>query len=689
MDPTLRELIDRSTFHKGSVREVAALLPADEGELDALVGEAVAGCDMRSFVLVVAAALDAGRRVDVRHMGQAASMTSDHFRFCNLAIKMRGDLPAACMTAILRGGIGHETITAAMLLTAVWCRDHTGGVLPEGFLAEVKAMARKQNLRDEVQAFLISTLFVVRDPSLKAIFEANFAGVHKPDWEANTQKFLDAVLERIHAPVLTLFSDEPPKMLAAGITMRRSVEKFGRNDQCHCGSGKKYKRCCFAKDEERLHHSTNVAGKTYAELRDAPETDLTIHRIEKMHRHELERLDPLKIPEILHQAYILRATPFGVFERVVEFFERVEWNEVTEKLYYFAAMLIMRAGRKEYAARMVAAFEKARPGADVRLDLLLLAADGRADEELHLIEKIAFKAMKETNPDRLTEFALAVLYSRHKALGILVCRSVIPLMRSKKGSVVLNEILLAHDKLDLPPDDPFSDVLEKRIAEETGDEGKDAAGLRAARKKLDAKAAEVRQLKEDIERQRREVRRHEKQRPAETVAHNPADEAELRDLRQKLATLKSTLHERAEERTALRRDLEAVRDALEKTRAAAAPKTEPANGDEDDEAGHYLPEQSAGNQPLRIIEFPPKFRETLDDFPQQISRAALAMAGRLAGGEPAAFSGVVALKAIPGVYRQRIGIDHRLLFRLHPDRVQLIALINRRDLDRKIKGLRA
>ena len=25
---------------------------------------------------------------------------------------------------------------------------------------------------------------------------------------------------------------------------------LGRNDPCHCGSGKKYKQCCLSKDEE-------------------------------------------------------------------------------------------------------------------------------------------------------------------------------------------------------------------------------------------------------------------------------------------------------------------------------------------------------------------------------------------------------------------------------------------------------
>jgi hypothetical protein len=29
------------------------------------------------------------------------------------------------------------------------------------------------------------------------------------------------------------------------------MSKLGRNDPCHCGSGKKYKQCCLAKDEAK------------------------------------------------------------------------------------------------------------------------------------------------------------------------------------------------------------------------------------------------------------------------------------------------------------------------------------------------------------------------------------------------------------------------------------------------------
>jgi hypothetical protein len=37
--------------------------------------------------------------------------------------------------------------------------------------------------------------------------------------------------------------------------------------------------------------------------------------------------------------------------------------------------------------------------------------------------------------------------------------------------------------------------------------------------------------------------------------------------------------------------------------------------------------------------------------------------------------------------RQRIGSDYRLLFRLHPGHLQVIDLINRKDLDRRLKTL--
>ena len=56
---------------------------------------------------------------------------------------------------------------------------------------------------------------------------------------------------------------------------------------------------------------------------------------------------------------------------------------------------------------------------------------------------------------------------------------------------------------------------------------------------------------------------------------------------------------------------------------------------------------------------------------------------------PAAFVGAVRLKSTPSVTRARIGSDFRSLFRLLPDRVQVVDLIPRQDLERRIKSLSA
>jgi len=38
-------------------------------------------------------------------------------------------------------------------------------------------------------------------------------------------------------------SDTPPKR-----TPVRVAKKVGRNEPCHCGSGRKYKKCCLSKE---------------------------------------------------------------------------------------------------------------------------------------------------------------------------------------------------------------------------------------------------------------------------------------------------------------------------------------------------------------------------------------------------------------------------------------------------------
>jgi hypothetical protein len=98
-------------------------------------------------------------------------------------------------------------------------------------------------------------------------------------------------------------------------------------------------------------------------------------------------------------------------------------------------------------------------------------------------------------------------------------------------------------------------------------------------------------------------------------------------------------------------------------------------------------EEPDSTQTLRLPEFPKKFLETLGHMPKSVTGAALILIGRLAAGEPAAFSGIKRIKTVRDLWRQRLAGDYRLLFRLRPDVLEIVALINRRDLEKRIKSL--
>ena len=53
-------------------------------------------------------------------------------------------------------------------------------------------------------------------------------------------------------------------------TVRRTIPMLGRNDPCHCGSGKKYKKCCYLKDQELLRDASQYAGTTRSALKSNP-----------------------------------------------------------------------------------------------------------------------------------------------------------------------------------------------------------------------------------------------------------------------------------------------------------------------------------------------------------------------------------------------------------------------------------
>lgn len=69
------------------------------------------------------------------------------------------------------------------------------------------------------------------------------------------------------------------------------MKKLGRNDLCHCGSGKKYKKCCLEKDQHRERHTVRGKVVQFPGSRPASTMKPEAERLWQMLNDKLEWLD--------------------------------------------------------------------------------------------------------------------------------------------------------------------------------------------------------------------------------------------------------------------------------------------------------------------------------------------------------------------------------------------------------------
>lgn len=677
---------------------MSALLPAGEAELDALIAEAVQANDIAGFLNVTVAALELGRAVDARHLAGGAMMMQDRHLLGCVAWHMSGELPEPLLHAMQHTILKPDTEAAALFLIAAWCKEHGDRALPAGFITHARIFARAARTRPLSLVFLLALEQLTGDAGLCAVVEGQFAKSEDPKVSSSREQAITAAqnyLRICKQPIKSLMPAAAPKVLAQGFTMRRAVSRIGRNEPCPCRSGKKYKHCCIGKDEERLHFSTDVAGKTIEELQLEPEPHLTLDKLRKADPHEALSWDPRKLKPDLLGEYFIKLGAFHLLERAVEALGLLPWSKSLEESWETIAVSVSAAGRKDLAHKLVAL----RPDAaaiepDLSLSLALLLADDDPGKMNRMVDECVMEVLQGGTPGKGMGLAYELLMSRYRGLGIFVARSMIPLLEPKKAAKLFEYLLYARDKLNLPPDDPYGDILEARFRPAGEEEGKEADALREVQARLDAKAKEVEGLKTALDRLHKEIQQREQSPPpvvsVAAPAPTPVEDPALRELRRKVEELRSTLNERHNERNELRRDLQKAHADLELLRQKSptpAPKAESASGGSEEEEALFHPSEPFIHQPVRIIEFPKGFQAGLASLPKAVARGTLTTLGRLAAGEPAAFVGVVRLKAVHGIYRQRIGSEFRLLFKLLPDRVQVLDLIPRQDLLRRIKTL--
>ncbi len=520
----------------------------------------------------------------------------------------------------------------------------------------------------------------------------------------------DSVLPRLPPWSGLQLSDLLPEHRARSVvggdyTVRRPIAKLGRNQPCHCGSGKKYKKCCYGKDQELLRDASQYAGTTRSELKNQPSLVDDPAVILRMPAYELKRLKPSELSANQLIAGYQCAADYGLrglaFEMLTECQKRPGETEFDQGHFEDLIERVLEAGDLDLARRI-----RDHCGEDAwyqpraiqfRFDLLEnprrfepLVHDcrksvcGEADQELEEPDEPLIRLAYDCAP----------LYP---ALAIVLARAAIASYpdRDLDSHVLLDLIHDTRVDLDLEPwSDPVEslfDWIENRahLKEKEAAESEkikqlsgrlETARAALAEKKLALQKME-RMVKDVVDKPERGDEHQLKDVPGEhtrQVADHQDQEETLQRLRVKVVDLKAEINTQHEQRGQLRKLLEQER----KKSSALSTGSTSAKGNGSDEERVVL---KPSGKPI-LPEYADTFRRTCESLAPKLAAKAILAAGRFAAHDNAIWRQTKPVKRLPEHYRIRITLDYRMILHWQPGKsLRILDVIPRQDLESWIK----
>ena len=498
----------------------------------------------------------------------------------------------------------------------------------------------------------------------------------------------------------------PRAIVGGDYTVRRPIPKLGRNDPCHCGSGKKYKTCCYRKDQALLRDASPYAGATRSELKSRPglvdDPDVIYH----MRAYELKRLKPSELGENQLLTGYQCALHYGLrelaFAMLLECEKRPGEREFDRGHFEDLIVRVLDAGDLDLA-RMIrdhcGEHTWYQPHA-IQFRFDLLENPERFEPLEHDCRTSVSGSLDEEGETGADDPLIRLVYDcapRYPALAIVFARAAIASNpdRELDNAVLLDVIRDARLDLDLEPwNDPAESLFDwiedrtqrKEKAAIENEEIKQLSNrLEAARAALSEKKQALLEMEQTVkelgtksEKAREptlkaDVRVH----GLETAAHQDREET-LQRLRVQVAGLKAEIGEQQEQRGQLRKLLEEER----KKRSALSMQSAPVeHAVHDEEAAIVAP---SGKPTLPY--YTDAFRKTCESLPPTLAAKAILAAGRFAAHEHAIWRQTKPIKRLPEHYRIRISLDYRMIVHWLPGKLlRILDVIPRQDLESWIK----
>ena len=501
----------------------------------------------------------------------------------------------------------------------------------------------------------------------------------------------------------------PPTVIGGGETIRRPVPKRGRNEACHCGSGKKYKRCCLERDRALLADASPHEGITRTQIQENPGIIDDPGVIHGLRSYEVMKLEPGKLAPAQLVAAYQRATAFGLLEMALAMLEersaRTDAPPMDDGHFIDLMEAALDRDNLEIARR---ALEHV-PETDRYLDDEELKLQFGLAEDPGLVETLEARCRKAlcrtaddepgSNGHLLCDLTHQ-LHRRFPALSILFARAAV----QERPEFVLDNVTLqdvvheTRSELGLDPwDDPIDASIERNEetlegreldrakameAQSLRDQLADAGEqIREAERSLAEREAALRKLQGELDTM---TAAHREEVPAERPsepARATAGEA-LARYRRQIENMKAEISSKQEEKRLLTRELERER---RRSRQLQAPRhSRPQGPAPTDDPVPEIPVETA--RPILIPEYDSGFRHACRKGNPSLAASALKAVTAFAAYDSSVWRHSRGIRKLANVYRVRINRSYRLLLRWVPGQsLTALDLIHRRDLEAWIK----
>lgn len=486
---------------------------------------------------------------------------------------------------------------------------------------------------------------------------------------------------------------DPPKAAPLPIEwepLRRAVKKVGRNDPCPCGSGKKYKKCCEAKDAARLSDPSPFAGLTRAEAVEDPARHGDPRVFDMMSKEELAGVASAKLTSEQLGTYAVRAAQKGLYDEASRAIDELarrddKWGADANGFRMDIVHVMVREGDVERADAELA--KMTDDHAYTRSAKLAVAAKKRDGAALDLLEAALAKDPDEPLPFFDAAFALHDAGLPATALA-LIRATPIDVLHPEDVKELQYEADQIRRAMSLPVEDPVFDVMllaydrrhphaeiadTKRVLEEAEKTRHQLDSLKLALGDLQRKRAEAEAALEAAQRQS----------TASATRVPEADESDA--LRRKLDALKAEVREQQRERAELRDKLRQL-EAPPKRRGAEEEREEPPREPREAvDEGEEVP----ADRPLRPVTFGPLFYDSVRGLDPKIVLKAQEIALRFGSYDASTWHQAKKMRDLPDVFTLRVGIHHRLILRRSSDGgVEARELVTREAFDGVLRGYR-